>query len=182
MSPELPGRIAAHSAPVEARVSDAPFDEALGRLIQRQTQAARLQGAREAKATLGVDLDGAVERLELAREQAVGQLAHTAVELALEITRSLLRTEIPEGRYDLEAIVREALAFSGTGRGRCMIHVNPSDAVKLEDVQWRAGTEIEGDPDVARGSVHITTPQGLLVRDLDDAMGSIRERLLGDAR
>ena len=182
MSPEFSGRISVHSAPIEARVSDGPFDKALGRLIQRQTQAARVQGAREAKAALGVDLGGAMERLDASREQAVEQLAHSAVELALEITRSLLRTEIPEGRYDLEAIVREALAFSGTGRGRCTIHVNPSDAVKLEGVQWRAGTEVEPDPDVARGSVHITTPQGLLVRDLDDAMTSIRERLLGDSR
>lgn len=182
MSPDSVSRIPAHAAPIEARVSDGPFDQALGRLIQRQMQAARVQGARDARAALGVDLDGAMQRLDTAREQAVEQLAHSAVELALEITRSLLRAEIPEGRYDLEAIVREALAFSGTGRGRCMIHVNPSDAEKLEDVQWRAGTAIEPDPDVSRGSVHITTPQGLLVRDLDDAMGSIRERLLGDSR
>jgi len=36
------------------------------------------------------------------------------------------------------------------------------------------------DPSVARGSVHVTTPQGLLVRDLDEALRSIGERLLGD--
>lgn len=182
MSPEPKFKAAVLSAPTGARVADVPFDQALGNVLERRVEAARARGARDAQASLGIDIEGAVARLDASREQAVEQLAHTAVELALEITRSLLRTEIPEGRYDLEAIVREALAFSGTGRGRCTVHVNPVDAAKLEQVQWRAGTEIEPDHEVARGSVHITTPQGLLVRDIDDAITSIRERLLGEVQ
>ena len=175
-------KLAVRTPPSGARVADVPLDQALGNLLERRVSAARVQGARDARVAMGVDVEAAIARLDTAREQAVEQLSHTAIELALEITRNLLRTEIPEGRYDLEAIVRDALSFSGTGRGRCMVHVNPVDAERLEQVQWRAGTEIESDPEVARGSVHITTPQGLLVRDIDDAITSIRDRLLGDAR
>ena len=92
--------------PTGARVVDAPFEQAMGSLVDRQMRAARAQGARDAQAALGVDVEGAIARLDAAREQAVEQLAHTSIELALEITRRLLRKEIPEGRYDLEAIVR----------------------------------------------------------------------------
>jgi hypothetical protein len=60
-----------------------------------------------------------------------------------------------------------------------VVHVNPVDAERLADVPFRAGTELEADPGVPAGSVHVTTPQGLLVRDLDQALGSIREHLLG---
>jgi len=182
LSPDSISRLAVRTRPTAARLADGPFEGALDRLVERRVQAARVQGAIEARTALGVDIESAVTRLDEARDQAVEQLAHTSIELALEITRNLLRTEIPEGRYDLEAIVREALSVSGVGRGRCTIHINPVDATGLADIQWRAGTELEPDPDVARGSVHITTPQGLLVRDLDDAMVAIRDRLLGDAR
>jgi flagellar biosynthesis/type III secretory pathway protein FliH len=112
--------------------------------------------------------------------EAVEKLAYTSVELALEITRCLLRAEIPAGRYDLEAIVRESLSLSGAERGRCVVHLNPVDAEAIADVPLRSGTELEPDPNVPRGSVHVTTPQGLLVRDLEEAVKSIGERILGD--
>ena len=46
---------------------------------------------------------------------------------------------------------------------------------------YGAGTAVESDPGVPRGSVHVTTPQGLLVRDLDEALRAIGERLHAEA-
>lgn len=180
MSPDPLAAISVRTAPLAARVAAGPFDEALDRYVARRVAAAREQGAKDARETLGIDLDGAVERLDAAREEAARRLAHTSVELAMEIARCLLRVEIPAGRYDLEAIVRDALAHSGVGRGRCVIHVHPTDAETLRDYPWRSGTEVEADPEVARGSVHVTTPQGLLVRDIDNALTAIRDRIQGD--
>ena len=74
--------------------------------------------------------------------------------------------------------MRETLSFSGGARGPCTVHLHPADAGALEGVPFRSGTEIEADPSVPRGSVHVTTPHGLLVRDLDEALRSIGERLL----
>jgi len=167
-----------------ARIVPGDLEGALERLIaQREERAAergRSAAAAELQRSLGGALDAAVERLDASREEALSHLNHTVVELAVEVARQLLRVELPAGRYDLEGIVREALSFSGAARGRCIVHLNPTDAAALADVPFRSGTEIESDAAVPRGSVHITTPHGLLVRDLDEALRSIGERLLGD--
>jgi len=163
-------------------VVEGDIEAALGRLLAAREEAGREAGRREGedavRAAIAGAVDAAVERLDAAREEALAHLNHTAVALAVEIARRLLRVELPAGRYDLEGIVREALSFSGTGRGRCVVHLHPVDAGALQGVPFRAGTVIESDPSVPRGSVHVTTPHGLLVRDLDEALRSIGERLL----
>jgi flagellar biosynthesis/type III secretory pathway protein FliH len=119
--------------------------------------------------------------LEIARqrEKAAADLAHTSVLLATKIARELLRAEIDVGHYDLERVVRDALAVSGVGRGACVVHLNPIDAERLKHVPFRAGLTIEADHEVARGDVHLTTPVGVLVRDIDDALEAIGEKIRG---
>jgi flagellar biosynthesis/type III secretory pathway protein FliH len=39
---------------------------------------------------------------------------------------------------------------------------------------------LEPDPAMLRGDVHVTTPQGLLVRELEPALDAVREQLLED--
>lgn len=168
--------------PSEARLAAGDLQAALERMLAAREAAAFEAGRREGEASMRASIVGAVDeavaRLDTSREEALTHLNHTAVGLAVEIARQLLRVELPTGRYDLEGIVREALSFSGAGRGRCVVHLHPADAGALEGVPFRAGTEIEADPSVSRGSVHVTTPHGLLVRDLDEALRAIGERLL----
>lgn len=140
------------------------------------------QGEQQAWAKAAGALDRAVATLEAARERAEQDLAHAAVELATEIARTLVRVEIDTGRYDIERIVREALAASGVGRRACVVHLNPIDAERLKSVPFRAATVIEPDHEVAQGDVHITTPHGVLVRDVDSALESIAERIRGDLK
>jgi hypothetical protein len=90
---------------------------------------------------------------------------------------SLTRSEIRAGRHDIERIVREALAASGVGRGEALVHVHPSDAARLAEVPFRANTRIEADPALRAGDVHVTCAQGVLVREIDEALGGLRERL-----
>jgi flagellar biosynthesis/type III secretory pathway protein FliH len=142
--------------------------------------AARAVGLRGAGLRAAAALDAACARLDQAREEAAASLALHAVQLAVEIAQTLVRAEVSAGRHDLEAIVREALAASGVGRGDCVVHLNPLDAAAVADVRFRAGTRIEADEAVRRGDVQVSTPHGLLVREIPEALRSIHERLLGE--
>ena len=141
---------------------------------------ARAEGERAARAAAGTCLDVAVERLIAFEEEARLSLARTAAELALEIARTLLRTELARGSYDLERIVRETLSEASVGRSACVVHLHPADHARLADVRFRSGTRLEPDEGVARGDVHVETSLGLLVRDLDGALESIGKRLQED--
>jgi len=141
----------------------------------------RAEGERAALAGAASTLTLATEKLARAAEAQAAELARDATRLAVEIARTLLRGEIDAGRYDIERIVRETLAAASIGRGACVVHVNPSDAKRLADVVFRAATTIEADPEVVAGDVHVTTQRGLLVRDVEQALASIAERLEGDA-
>jgi flagellar biosynthesis/type III secretory pathway protein FliH len=184
--PDVARRIAPGAEPCGARLVAGSLDDGLAAHVAareaRARAAGRAEGLLEARSGAVGALAAAAERLDRAREAALDGVVHQTVDLALEIARTLLRCELPEGRYDLEGMVREALGFSGVERGRCVVHLHPEDAARLADVSFRAGTQLEADPGVARGSVHVTTPQGLLVRDLDEALRAIGERLHAEVR
>jgi flagellar biosynthesis/type III secretory pathway protein FliH len=145
--------------------------------LEEAFERGRLQGAQEARTALAATLDCALERIESLRDSAVARLAQDAAGLAVEIARELVLCETRAQRHDIERIVRETLAASAVGRGACVVHLHPRDAQRLERVHFRARTQIESDPAVAEGDVHVTTPQGLLVRDLEHALDTIAERL-----
>ena len=164
---------------------DTPVSEA--RLLARGEEArelllarARAEGERAGREAAGASLDAAVLRLNAIEEEVRGSLARTAAELALEIARTLLRTELARGSYDLERIVRETLGEASVGRSACIVHLHPADHARLADVRFRSGTRLEPDEGVARGDVHVETSLGLMVRDLDGALESIGKRLRED--
>lgn len=138
---------------------------------------ARAEGERRGLEAAGACLDSAVVRLAVFEEESRAALARTAAELALEIARTLLRTELARGNYDLERIVRETLSEASVGRSACVVHLHPADHARLADVRFRSGTRLEPDEGVARGDVHVETPLGLLVRDLDGTIEAIGKRL-----
>jgi flagellar biosynthesis/type III secretory pathway protein FliH len=180
LSPEAHA-VALHAVPTAARLIEGGLEEALEAYVVARERRAQEAGRLAARAGAFAALDAAAARLDHAREAALEGVVHQTVDLALEIARTLLRCELPAGRYDLEAMVREALSFSGVERGRCIVHLHPDDVGRLEGATFRAGTQLEADPGVPRGSVHVTTPQGLLVRDLDEALRAIGERLHAEA-
>lgn len=170
-----------HASPSAARVVEGDVAQALDSFVARERENAFAQGAaegeRRAREKAAGALMSACERLDRAREDALGQVTRDTLALTLEIARRLLRSEIAAGHYDMERILREALSFSGVGRAACVVHLNPTDAAALANVQFRAGTVIEADASVARGDAHVTTPQGLLVREVDEALRAIGEHL-----
>lgn len=174
-------RLVLSAAPRAARVFDGD-EPALRRHWKEAARAAafeegRAAGREEAQAELGPALERLFGELDALHAAALERLAGDAAALAVEIARELVRGEIRAQRHDIERIVRETLSASGTGRGACVVHLNPRDAQRLERVHFRARTQIEPDPSVSEGDVHVTTPQGLLVRDLDHALDALCERL-----
>ena len=178
-----PLRVRLLEPPLGARLASAEPESAEAEFAARLA-AARAEGREEGRAealagAAGV-LDAAAQALASELEEARAALAAAGAELVLEIARQILRVELAEGRYDIESIVRDALARSGVGRGECTVHVNPADAEALRTVSFRSGTQIEADGEVPRGSVHVTTAKGLLVRDTDDILREIGERIRGE--
>ena len=151
---------------------------------ERRDELARAAGYREGYAQATQEaaqaLERAAQRLDEAGDAAREEIAKMVVELSMEVAKSMLAVEIDEGRYDIEKIVREALSWSGVGRGACTVHLNPEDLARIQGIPFRSGTEFEADAEVARGDVHVTTPRGLLVRELDEAIESVHDRLLED--
>ena len=175
--------IAMGPPPTGARLSSRSLDQLSEDWIAERCERAREEGRQEAldelSGSTGKALVEAARRLDVAREQAEREVGPFAVELAVGIANLLLRREVDSGHYDIEGIVREALAASGVGRAPCVVHLNPTDVERLEGVPFRKGTEIEADTSLAAGDVHISTPQGLLVRELDGCLAAVREKLLG---
>ena len=157
-------------------------DVVVERLVDKAQANGFAEGVNAANVTSAQALSEAAAQLDAYREEAMGSVVRTSVELAIEIARHLICVEVESGRHDVERIVREALAASGTGRGECVVHLHPDDTATLAGVQFRAGTRLEPDVGVARGEVQIETQSGVLVRDLKDALQSIGERILASLR
>jgi len=174
------------SAPTKATLASGDTRTGLTQVVEQllvtEYERGKLAGRGEAYENAALVLESAGQRFDALTEEARAEVGQTALTLALEIAKRLLRAEVEAGRYDLEAVVREALAESGTGRRNCIVHLNPSDLERLSEVTFRSGTELEADNSVSVGHVHVTTPDGLLVRDLDRAVEAIGERISGELR
>lgn len=157
---------------------DAVREEVLQRLVAAAYARGRADGSKETLAGGARLLQAAAERVDAARERAERALPREVIELSVELTDQLLRLRLADGAYDVERIVRSALAGGGLERGRCVVHLHPTDLARLEDVRFREDTELVPDPDLAPGTVHVETKRGLLVRDPHEALEHIREALL----
>lgn len=167
-----------HAAPRAASARTGDLAQVLGERIEAAYERGLADGRSAALASGAAALEAALERLDAAAECARDELAQQSVELAVSIARELVGVRVEAGEMDLERIVRGALADSEVGRGDVVVHLNPEDLAALAGVSFRAGTRLEPDPALARGDVHLSTPRGLLVRELDAALLSIREQLL----
>ena len=175
-------KVSLHLEPVAVHVREGDLDALAQEHADQRVTAAHERGF-EAGLAAGAEsganaLGQALIRLEAASERAQEALPSLVVELAVEVAGTLLQLRVDAGEYDLERIVRGALADSGVGRGNCVVHLHPDDHARLKDTLFRAGTTLELDPNMVRGDVHLSTPRGLLVRDLDSALETIREQLL----
>lgn len=160
-------------APCSARLFQGSVDD----WHATQREIARAEGYAAAVQEATQLMDAATDRLDRDREQALRELPAFALRFAQEVARHLIRTTIQSGGHDMEGMIRDALARSGVGRGACVVHVCPDDFQKLQGITFRKGTEIQLDPALPAGSVHVATPQGLLVRDINSCVRAAAEQI-----
>jgi flagellar biosynthesis/type III secretory pathway protein FliH len=167
-------------APSAARIVAAAELAACAEAEKRGLARGLREGEARALAAAVRRLDETVAELLRAREETDRAVAEDSAKLALMIAREIVRTEVDAGRYDIERIVREALQVSGAGRAECVVHLHADDLERLAGVAFRSATRLEADPEVTRGDVHVSTPRGVVVRDLDAALAAVLERLKED--
>jgi len=169
-------------SPEGATAQPGHLEDYLDRARDAELDAARDQGhadgQAEALAGAAAALSEAAEALDASRSECVDEISRVAVELGLGIARSLVRAELAADQHDIEAIVRDVLAATTERRTTTQIHVSPSDAERLAGVTFRAATEVTANEGVSVGSVRVETPQGVLVRDIDESMRAIADRLM----
>ena len=172
-----------HAAPTAARISRVDFEQVAQERLQVKLEQARAegfeQGRAEARQASARCLDLAAQQLEEERERLHAEIAESAANLIVEIARRVLRRELEEGRYDIEAIARETLSRSGAGREGCVVHLSQQDFEELQGVPFRAGTQLEADPTLGPGDIHVSTRQGLLLREIDEILAALPGELLG---
>ncbi len=168
--------------PARATLRKDGLDDVRVEVVERQIAAAyalgRADGTREALEGAGRLLDAAVQQVDAARNRAEQDLPREVLELAVEVADQLLRARLADGAYDLERIVRGALAGGGVDRGRCIVRLHPTDLKRLDGVHFREDTSLVAQSDLALGTVHVEMTRGLLVRDPVEALEQIREALL----
>ncbi len=169
-------------APGGFRLVEQSLDTWIDDRIAAAEAVAHAAGYAEAMAGAAGAFEEAARRLDADREEAVEALSAFATRFACEISRHLLRQNIKDQGHDINAMVRATLAEAGVGRGKCVVHVNPSDAETLKDAPFRSGTTIEADGSIPPGSVQVSTPRGLLVRDVDDCIRHAADRIYSDLR
>ncbi len=185
----LRDRIVVAAPVVDARLirgtAGQPSDT-LSLVVQREREVAFAAGLEQGRALERTEatqrLDQAVAAVGATHDDALAQLARTAVELATSIARTMLKTAIDAEQYDLEKMVRSTLEDAGIGRRPCVVHLNPADYARLADTPFRSGTVIQADEGVACGDIQVETALGLLVREAIGAVDSIEERLLEELR
>ena len=172
-----------HAPPVDAHVSPADFEQVAQKRLHAKIEQAHSegfeQGLVEARQASARCLELAAQQLEEQRERLHAEIARSAADLIVEIARRVLRRELDEGRYDIEAIARETLARSGAGREGCVVHLSQQDYEELQGIPFRAGTRLEADPTLGPGDIHVSTRQGLLLREIDEILAALPAELLG---
>ena len=172
--------------PPAARPADAG---SRGRRRSRRRSQRRMQAAVNSGIALGRTqdrdraaraLDLACEQLGTAREHAPAMIAKTAVELAVEIARTIVHVQIESGRLGLEAMVREAAPRLRSRARRVRRAPQSARRRRARGHQVPRRHSDRSRRSVQRGDVHVSTAQGLLVREVHDALRSVRERLLAE--
>lgn len=123
-----------------------------------------------------------VRELQEHRQEAVAGHRKEIARLAVEIARKILRHEISNGNYDIQAIVEEALKCAPT-RQNMVIRVHPEDLAQCQQIQRGhpdgpfAELAFAADWSIGRGECVVETPKGIVKSFVEEHLERISERL-----
>jgi flagellar assembly protein FliH len=122
----------------------------------------------------------AAARLDAWRRELPARIESQLVELAVGIARKVLCQELQAGRYDIEPIVREALAGLDLRAG-AVVHLNPDDLRRggLAPSEAGGGETVRyiADPQVAPGECIVETPEGTVEATVEHQLARVSEGL-----
>jgi flagellar assembly protein FliH len=153
----------------------APGDPA--RMQQVQAERDRLASALAAVQEAG-------GQLAMLRGKTLKDAEAQIVELAINIARKVLMQEIAAGRYEIEPIVRAALAGAG-GRQDVVVRLNGDDLAQCRLAgaeEGQAGpVRFVADPSIRRAECLVETPDGVIESSIEQHLDGVAEALKGMA-
>jgi len=145
---------------------------------RRQAQA-EVQAERAQLGSAAAALRAACEELRRQQADLRAEAEHQLLELAIEIARKVLMQEIQAGRYEIEPIIRAALARAGPAGGEVVVHLNADDLArcKLAGAQESAGLRLVADGAVQGGECVVHTGEGVVESRIESHVQEIERAL-----
>ncbi|MCY2927539.1 MAG: FliH/SctL family protein [Planctomycetota bacterium] len=124
----------------------------------------------------------AAARLDAWRRELPAKIESQLVDLAVGIARKVLCQELQAGRYEIEPIVREALAGLDLRAG-AVVHLNAEDLRRggLAPSEGDADQAVRyvADPQVAPGECFVETPEGTVEATVEHQLARVSEEFKG---
>ena len=148
-----------------------------------QGSAARESEAEKARSLAAATaLLDAAARLDAWRRELPAKIESQLVDLAVGIARKVLCQELQAGRYEIEPIVREALAGLDLRAG-AVVHLNADDLRRggLTPSEGDADQAVRyvADPQVGPGECFVETPEGTVEATVEHQLARVSEEFKG---
>jgi flagellar assembly protein FliH len=165
------GSIARQPEGAAGEAGAAAIDQA-GKALQNQR--AELASARAA-------LIAGLKQVAELRESLVKAAEQQIVQLAIDVARKVLMQEIQAGRYEIDPIVRAALA-QVTDWQEVVVHLNPVDFTRCRQAQEgsrddSSGVRFVADPAVKPSECVLETAQGFVRSAVEEHLREIASAL-----
>ncbi|MGE5294498.1 MAG: FliH/SctL family protein [Solirubrobacterales bacterium] len=167
------------------------------RAKEEQAAAARIEGVIQAERTrMAAELErqkglfsqscqtvGAIAaNLDKLYQETLANNRVDIVKLAVEIARRIVKQQVTQGDYDIQAIVEEALKSAPT-RQEIVIRLNPDDLPACQQHQQEnpggpfADLTFTADWSIGRGECVVETPKGVVKSFIEEHLEHISEAL-----
>ncbi|MCY2931774.1 MAG: FliH/SctL family protein [Planctomycetota bacterium] len=152
--------------------------------VSRDAAALAREGAAETARTAaaGAALLDAAARLDAWRRDLPARIESQLVDLAVGIARKVLCQELQAGRYEIDPIVREALAGLDLRVG-AVVHLSAEDLARSGLAASEPGSDEAvryiADPQINPGECFVETPEGTVEATVEHQLARVSEELKG---
>ncbi len=145
--------------------------------VQMQEMETQKQLYRDACAAL----QQAAARLERLYDDIFAGHSEAIARLSVEIARKVLLRNISDGDYQIELIIKEALASIPESAGS-VVRLNPHDLSALQALQAAgdetlSGVKLTADPSIGRAECVVESPKGMMKLLIDEHLEQISKAL-----
>lgn len=131
-------------------------------------------------------LEGLINALAQPFEQMDDEVETQLAELALSLSRQIIRREIQRQPGEIVAVIREAIGLLPVATREVRVHVNPEDARFINEAvaQGDGGSawRLVEDPSMTRGGCRVVTDSSRIDATLERRIALLASQALGDER